>query len=149
MLMRNKMLCGLSVAVIASMLAVPVYAESGKTNGGNGGVGNGMGTGHHDTSMHVRSIDRGNAMQSTRNHDVSIYGTGTGSQFWNVNANQSNTGVTDGASTYRSQSYNNYNTNGYRAAATTTVRKNSWGWLGWLGLLGLFGLRNRNPQRDR
>ncbi|WP_027084555.1 WGxxGxxG family protein [Cohnella panacarvi] len=143
--MKNKVLSGLCAAVVALMMvAVPVYAESGKTNGGNGGLGNGMGTDRHD-HMHVQSHNRGTRTQATGNREVSVYGTGTGSQFWNVNANQRGTGMTNGASTYRSQSYN---TNGYRAAATTE-RNTSWGWLGWLGLLGLFGLRNRDPQRNR
>jgi len=141
--MRNKLMYSLVAIVVVLMLAVPVYADSGNTNGGNGGLGNGMGTGNQGSSMHVHSFD-GRATHVTDNRDVSVYGTGTGSQFWNMNAN--NTGARNGASTYRSPSYE---TNGYRAAATTTDRGTSWGWLGWLGLLGLLGLRNRNPQRNR
>lgn len=143
--MRNKLLCGLSVAIVALMLAVPVYAYSGKANGGNGGLGNGMGTDDRGSNMHVQSYDRGTRTQATGNHEVSVYGTGTGSQFRNVNAYQNGTGATNRSPIYRSQSYE---TNGYRAAATTTDRNTSWGWLGWLGLLGLFGLRNRNPERN-
>ncbi|TJY42806.1 hypothetical protein E5161_08165 [Cohnella pontilimi] len=152
--MRSTMLRGLIVAVVFLLFAVPAYAHSATSNGGNGGLGNGMGTntqgGMHDgisahrhgNKINVQSID--GSTITTHKRDVSIYGTGTGTQFLNVNANDSK--MTDGNPGDRTQSYTN---DGYRALGTTSSRGMGWGWLGLLGLLGLFGIRSRNPQRDR
>lgn len=135
--MKSTMLRGLWVAVVSLMFAVPAYAHSGTTNGGNGGLGNGMGA-----RMHVQSNEGPTRTNATTNHDVSVYGTGTGSQFLNVNANTS--GTVDGNPGYRTQS----NTNrGYRALETTPSRGMGWGWLGLLGLVGIFGIWSRNPRR--
>lgn len=154
--MRRKSLCGLWVAVVSLMVAVPVYAYSDTANG-NGGLGNGMGTSTHSmhdhdgisansygTKMYVQSNDGATRTRATNNHAVSVYGTGTGSQFFNVNANA--TGTTDHNPLYRTQSYDN---GGYRALETSTSNDMDWSWLGLLGLIGLFGLRNRNPERGR
>lgn len=167
--MRRTILCGIGAAAMALTLAVPAYAE---TSGGNGGLGNGMGTHTHGMQngfsanqaggnrMYVQSIDGTERAQSLTNHEVSVYGTGTGSQFLNGNSygttdrnrgyraqsNVTDRNMTDRNTGYRTQSYAN---DGYRAMATTTSRHTDWGWLGLLGLLGLFGMRSRNPQRDR
>ncbi|WP_127529262.1 WGxxGxxG family protein [Paenibacillus kobensis] len=164
--MRSKILLGLWVAAVSLLFSVPAYAYTGTTNGGNGGLGNGMGTsshGIHDgisanqvgTKTYIHSTNGSAASTTgTSNHEVSVYGTGTGSQFLNVNPNanlnanlNANTPITtDHNSGYRTQSYAN---DGYRALDTTSSRNKGWGWLGLLGLLGLFGMRSRNPQHDR
>ncbi|MFC5529825.1 WGxxGxxG family protein [Cohnella yongneupensis] len=153
--MRKTILCGLWAAVVCLMFAVPVYAYSGTANGGNGGLGNGMGTGTHgthdgisanryDTRMYVQSTDGATRTKATPNYHVSVYGTGTGSQFLNVNANVPGTMVRHPG--YHTQSYEN---GGYRALETTSSKGMGWGWLGLLGLIGLFGIFSRNPQRNR
>ncbi|MBO9609383.1 MAG: hypothetical protein J7639_25745 [Paenibacillaceae bacterium] len=128
--MTKKMVTGLWALVVSVAVAVPAYAH-GATSNGNDGLGNGMGTGTH--GMHVQSYDNTTRAKGTPNYDVSVYGTGTGSQFLNVNANTS--GTTDRNPVYRMKS--------------ATNNANRWGWLGLLGLVGLFGMWNRNPQRDR
>lgn len=152
--MRRTILSGIWIAVVSVLLAVPAYAYSGTANGGNGGLGNGMGTRAHandgifanrnGTRMHAQSNVGTTNTHATSNHDVSVYGTGTGSQFLNVNPHAS--GMTDRHPGYRTQSYPN---DGYRALETTPTRRMGWEWLGLLGLFGLFGMRSRNPQRER
>lgn len=155
--MRSQILCGLWVAVVSLMISVPAYAYSETTNGGNGGLGNGMGTstrGTHDgisanqfgNRIHVQSNDGATNTIGTHNHEVSVYGTGTGSQFLNVNRNTNDGYGTSQIPGYRTQSYTN---GGYRAMDTSSSRDMNWSWLGLLGLLGLFGLRSRNPERGR
>ncbi|MBD3919047.1 hypothetical protein H8B09_09800 [Paenibacillus sp. PR3] len=154
--MRSKVLCGLWVAAVClMMLSVPAFAYSETTtNGGNGGLGNGMGTSTHGshegisanqfgTGMHVQSYNGTASTRGTHNHEVSIYGTGTGSQFFNVNSNASASVTTERNLGYHAQSYTN---DGYRALETNSSRGKGWG---WLGLIGLFGIFKRNPQRDR
>lgn len=141
--MKSTWLRGLGVAVVSLMFAVPAYAHSATPNGGNGGLGNGMGT-----RMHVQSNDGQTRTNATSNHEISVYGTGTGSQFINVNRNGNVPGTMDRTPGNLMPSNAN---NGYRARALETApsRGMNWGWLGLLGLLGLFGIRSRNPQRDR
>lgn len=147
------------------VLAVPAYADTGsshrgKTGGGNGGLGQGMGT--NGGQLRSQSVN-GMGARSTGNYDVSVYGTGTGTQFLNDNLNAADTTTRAG---YRAQSYSNapgtamngtmngngyrtqsYTNNSYRAAAADNDR--DWGWLGLFGLIGLAGLFGRNPQRER
>lgn len=161
--MRRRLLFAIGVAILCLVLAVPAYAYSGNANGGNGGVGNGMGSQTHgkksgsSPQMRVQSIDTGVRSNVSRNHNVSVYGTSTGTQFLNGYGNRNAPGSTtmygqSNANTFgttnrmRTQSYTN---DGYRALETTTSRDFNWSWLGLLGLLGLFGIRSRNPQRDR
>lgn len=153
--MKSTMLRGLCVAVVSLMFAVPAYAYSATTNGGNGGLGGGMGTNAHGmldgisanrngSKMYVQSNNSPTRTNAAPNRDVSVYGTGTGSQFMNINANTS--GTANNNPGYRTQSNAN---NGYRALETTPSRGMGWGWLGLLGLIGLFGIRSRNPRRER
>ncbi|GFN32262.1 hypothetical protein [Paenibacillus xylaniclasticus] len=163
--MRSKILCGIWAAVISFLLVLPAsasaaYAASNTPNGGNGGLGNGMGsvtrsTGNEssvnrsDHGMHAQSTSNGLRTSSTSQYDVSVYGTGTGSQFFNLdpNVNKYDSVTADRDTGYRAQSYTS---DLYRAQDTGSSRGMGWNWLGWLGLLGLFGLLgNRNPQRDR
>ncbi|WP_336784633.1 WGxxGxxG family protein [Paenibacillus sp. MMO-177] len=146
--MINKTLSGISMALITLLLASPVTADaySRTANGGNGGLGSGMGIESHGThdEMSAKSYEPGHSdplrTNARSNHDVSVYGTGTGSQFRYINANAIG-------------SPNQINTQSgdrYHATAVTTTRKNTgWGWLGLLGLLGLFGIRSRNPERNK
>mgnify|MGYP001439724537 CR=1 FL=1 len=139
---KNILLRSIGVAVLSLMFAVPAYAnpaQSAQADGGNGGLGNGMGARPHVLA------DNGsvNAKAASR-HDVSVYGTGTGNQFRNVNANAGMT--TDRQPMDRTHANAN---DRVRTLDTVPSRGMSWGWLGLLGLLGLFGNRSRNPQRDR
>jgi len=159
--MKKRLLSALWVAGISLMLAVPAYAYTGTANGGNGGLGNGMGsyekaegkTSHaRGTTMHGGTGYRAQGTGTMRNRDVSVYGTGTGTQFLNGygNDNRLRNGVTGTAyapGRYGARAYPN-GAGTYRTAATTTSNGMGWGWLGLLGLLGLFGFRSRNPQRD-
>jgi hypothetical protein len=149
--MRSKIFCSLWIAALSLTFAVPANAYSDTANG-NGGLGNGMGTNTHThgvaannngTKMYVQSNDGVTRTKATSSHEVSVYGTGTGSQFFNVNANAS--GTLDHNPLYRTQSNDN---GGYRALETSS-NDMDWSWLGLLGLLGLFGLRSRNPERGR
>lgn len=149
--MKSKWLHGVWIAVVSLMIAVPAYANTATTNGGNGGLGNGMKGMQNGTSanrdhsrMHMQSNGNLTRTKSTPNYDISVYGTPTGSQFQNVNANDN--GMTDQNRDNRMQTNTN---NGYRALNTNTTRGMDWGWLGLLGLIGLAGLFNRNPQRNR
>jgi hypothetical protein len=151
--MRRIILYALWVAIISLMFAIPAYAYS-ETANGNGGLGNGMGTrtnsihdgitaNRYGTMMHDQSNHSATRTKTTPNYNISVYGTGTGSQFFNVNANSPGM---DRNPVNRTQSYTD---GGYRTMETTTSRDMGWGWLGLLGLIGLFGIRSRNPQRDR
>ncbi|QHW29584.1 WGxxGxxG-CTERM domain-containing protein [Paenibacillus rhizovicinus] len=146
----------MSMAIVTLMLATSASAYSGTANGGNGGLGSGMGTGTHGANegMSAKSYnlkmyglpDETPRTNANANKEVSVYGTGTGSQFWDVNGNPIGTANRDHM--YRTQSV--ASNDGYRAmSATTDNGKNwgNWGWLGLLGLVGLFGNRNRNPER--
>jgi len=142
--MKKQLLSSFGAVAVAAMLsAVPAYAYSGSGDGGNGGLGNGMGMdATRDARLHVESRDGAGALGTTPNHHVSVYGTGTGTQFRDVNAN-----AADANNRYRT--YGNESVGGYRAAEATADRGSRWGWLGLLGLIGLAGLRNANPQRNR
>jgi len=138
--MRSRIKTGLGIAALSLMLAAPAYAHTGTANGGNGGLGSGMGTPSNGSNVRAQSVDR------TNGHEISVYGTGTGSQFRNVNPGN------PGAA-YVGNGYGNGNRTTadgtYRTAATNSGRGIGWGWLGLLGLFGLVGIRNRNPQRNR
>jgi MYXO-CTERM domain-containing protein len=151
--MRRIILCGIWVAIVSLMFAIPTNAYSDRANG-NDGLGNGMGTrtnSTHDgitanlygTKMNAQSHDSATRTKATPNHEISVYGTGTGSQFFNVNAN------TSGMDRNPVNHTQTYMDGGYRTMETTSSRGMGWGWLGLLGLIGLFGIRSRNPQRDR
>lgn len=151
--MRSKWLHGILIAVASLMIAVPAYANTA-TNGGNGGLGNGMGTNkgmqngisanQGNAGMNVRSNGVQTRSRTTPNYDVSVYGTGTGTQFQNVNANDA--GMTNHDRNNRMQTNTN---DGYRPLNTNENRGMDWGWLGLLGLIGLTGLFKRDPQRNR
>jgi hypothetical protein len=143
--MVTKILFRLSISLVtlSLFLASPVYAYTGMVNGGNGGLGSGMGTGaqvvdegvstkSYGSKMYNQSNDDLARTKTTSNYDVSIYGTGTGSQFWNENSNAPGTA----------------NQTGYRATEATSTKNTKWGWLGLLGLLGFFGIRSRNSERN-
>ncbi|XID92446.1 WGxxGxxG family protein [Paenibacillaceae bacterium WGS1546] len=148
--MRKRIISGLWVAGVAVMLTVPAYAHT-TTDGGNGGLGNGMGTYRTGTHAGIGTHANGKGMQGVHgagrapNYDVSVYGTGTGSQFRNVNP-----GTPPGAAGGNAGFGVRTNTDGaYRTTAAAPARGGGWGWLGLLGLLGLAGMRNRQPQGDR
>ncbi|MFD0669921.1 WGxxGxxG family protein [Cohnella sp. GCM10027633] len=141
--MKRKLFCGLALAVFSLLLAIPAYAYTGTADGGNGGLGNGMGNGTHDSRLHVQSTDGSARTNQMPHHRVSVYGTDTGTQFLNVNPNVP--GLSARNPVLRPQSNAN---GGYRALATNDSNDMNWSWLGLLGLLGLFGIRSRNPQRD-
>jgi len=160
--MKKLIKSGLLVAGVSIMLTVPAYAYTGNGNGGNGGLGNGMGnpkSGAAQSGIGIRANGTGmrdgtkirsQGARSATDHDVSVYGTGTGSQFRNVNAGvpgMANRNV-DG---YGARTYADGATDGaYRTrAAAAPARGMRWGWLGLLGLLGLAGMRKRNPQDNR
>ncbi|WP_240941755.1 WGxxGxxG family protein [Paenibacillus sp. HB172176] len=151
--MRKTILCVVWIVAASMMLAASAYAYSHANNGGNGGLGSGMGTEASGTKSGIsaKSYDAGMQAGSLHNlsekgHEVSIYGTDTGTQFLNGNANGSHSGTINRPGTYHDQSFED---GGYRATAVTSSDNNkAWGWLGLLGLLGLFGMRNRNPQRN-
>lgn len=155
------MLSGLWIPIVCLLFAVPAHAYSGTGNGGNGGLGNGMGT--HDmqdkndgysansygNKTYLPSNDGTTARMNDgtaarTNHDVSIYGTGTGTQFLHTNDHAAT--PVDRTPGYRMESSMNGE---YRALETTSSNGSNWGWLGLLGLVGLFGMRSRNPQRER
>jgi hypothetical protein len=134
------------------MLATPAYANTETANGGNGGLGGGIGTVVDDgisaksngTKMHSQSNNPAKTNDKA-NYEVSVYGTGTGSQFWNVTANSAGTA----SHTHNTLIGSNGN-NGVRALDTTASdNRTRWGWLGLLGLIGLFGIRSRNPERNK
>ncbi len=136
--MRSRIKNGLWIAALSLTLAAPAHAYTGKANGGNGGLGNGMGTPSQGTGVRAHGVG------GTTGHEISVYGTGTGSQFRNIHPGNPVTPHN------RIDNVTRTPTDGsYRAAAANTARGPSWGWLGLLGLLGLVGIRNRNPQRDR
>lgn len=150
--MKRRMVSGIWVVVVCLALMVPAFAHSGNANFaaegyGNGGVGNGMGTQADGMNrgkspqMTIQSIDTGAASNVT-DHSVSVYGTGTGTQYLNGYDNRTD----NTANRYRTQSDTD---GGYRTLETTTSRNFDWSWLGLLGLFGLFGLRSRNPQHER
>ncbi|MGO4106619.1 WGxxGxxG family protein [Paenibacillus sp. YAF4_2] len=145
--MITKTLCGISIALITLLLASPpssANAYSGTANGGNGGLGSGMGIEspgtHHGMSTKSYEPEQSDQMRTNArsNHEVSVYGTGTGSQFSHINAKAH--GSTNLINTQSDDSYH--------ATAATTTKNTGWGWLGLLGLLGLFGMRSRNPERN-
>lgn len=153
--MRRTIISGLWVTIVSLMLAVPAYAHAGTANGGNGGLGNGMGhygTGTHDgmssnsngTRMYDGSGYRAQGTRAAPDYEVSVYGTGTGSQFRNVNAGAP--GTRNPSEDYHSRMYTD---GGYRATASTPTRGVGWGWLGLIGLIGLAGIFSRKPQRNR
>ncbi|WP_256757707.1 WGxxGxxG family protein [Cohnella sp. WQ 127256] len=151
--MRRTIISGLWVTVVTLMLALPAYAHTGTVNGGNGGLGNGMGhngAGTHsgissnsnETRMYDGTSYRVKGAKAAPNYEVSIYGTGTGSQFRTGYAGVS--GTTKPSEVYRTRTYTD---GGYRTTATTPARGGGWAWLGLLGLIGLAGIWSRNPQR--
>ncbi|MFB9274393.1 WGxxGxxG family protein [Cohnella cellulosilytica] len=139
--MGNRIKTGLSIVALSLTLAAPAYANTtGTANGGNGGMGNGMGTqSHHGAGVRAQGVD------GKAGRGVSVYGTGTGSQFRTIDP--VNPGVTN--SRVNDDGKRTSTDGRYRAAATSTTRGSGWGWLGLLGLLGLVGFWNRNPQRNR
>jgi len=149
--MKDRIKSGLLAAgMLAFMLTVPAYPHAAAEDGGNGGKGAGMGTGVG--TLEANSV-HGSAARPNR--DVSVYGTPTGSQYWNSN-DSDNTHRGSGVRTYSTTNgTDGIHTNAVRsdgrvhAASTTTNRSSNWGWLGLLGLIGLAGVRGRNPERDK
>jgi MYXO-CTERM domain-containing protein len=138
--MRSRIKTALGIAALSLMLAAPAYAHAETANGGNGGLGNGMGTPSNGSNVRAQNVDR------TNGHEISVYGTGTGSQFRSVNPGAPGTTNINNGYGYGNRTSAD---GAYRAAATNSGRGIGWGWLGLLGLFGLFGIRNRNPQRNR
>jgi len=140
--MRSQMKYALGVAGLSLMLAVPAYAYTGTANGGNDGLGNGMGK-RNGTQVHAHGVGK------TTGHEISVYGTGTGSQFRSgyTGTPAATTNRQDG---YAPRTYADGTADGrYRTTAAAPARGIGWGWLGLLGLFGLAGFRNRNPQENR
>ncbi|MDR9854286.1 WGxxGxxG family protein [Paenibacillus sp. VCA1] len=148
--MKRHIKSGFMAAVLSLMLTVPAYAHTTTEDGGNGGMGNGMGT--VGTKAYDGSRYRINEVGTTSNYDVSVYGTGTGSQYWNTNNQMIDTGriQTNNYTGYGMNTLNGNTDNRLRAASTPTDRGGwNWGWLGLLGLIGLAGMWGRNPGRER
>ncbi len=135
--MKSRFTSAFGIAVLSLTLAAPAYAYTGTANGGNGGLGNGMGTPSAESHIHAQSTG------SATGHEISVYDTGTGSQFRNINP--ANTGTDSGRGDYT----NRTPAGTYRTTAANPTRNAGWAWLGLLGLFGLIGLRNRNPQGNR
>ncbi|MHA6485210.1 WGxxGxxG family protein [Paenibacillus sp. strain BS8-2] len=142
--MLAKWLLRLSIPLVVLMTASHVYAYAGTDNGGNGGLGGGMGTNRSvvNEGITTKSYDsRMDKMDHSSN--VSVYGTGTGSQFLNVNTDTPR--AIGNIPQYQMDSYTG---NDFHAASTTSTKTTNWSWLGLIGLLGLFGFRSRNPERN-
>lgn len=161
----------LGVAGLSLMLAVPAYAHTAAaTDNGNGGLGNGMGTFRSGTQHRMGTYQSGTTYTGTTystkgtgkapNYGVSVYGTGTGSQYWHTNSNTEVAGTGRvGTNNYTGYGANTnmdgrnidgrYTDGRYRTTAAATTRSYNWGWLGLLGLIGLAGMRSRNPEGGR
>jgi MYXO-CTERM domain-containing protein len=107
-------------------------------------MGTGVSNPGANEGISAKSYGPQSGTRALSNHDVSVYGTGTGSQFSNVNANS--LGAANRTPNNQMQSYTD---NGLRALETTSTKPIQWGWLGLLGLFGLFGARNRNSERSK
>ncbi|MBB3130415.1 MYXO-CTERM domain-containing protein [Paenibacillus rhizosphaerae] len=151
--MRQQLRIGVLIAGMSLMLAAPAFAYGAAgtaQDGGNGGMGTGMGTGTIGTQSTGGSQYRVNNVGTTSHYHVSVYGTGTGSQYLNTNYGTNNTGRM-GTNSYTGSNTNMLTDNNRirTNAATDTNRGGGWGWLGLLGLIGLAGMRKGNPERDR
>ncbi|RUS45796.1 hypothetical protein [Cohnella sp. AR92] len=141
--MRRKIVSGLAVSAVTLMLAVPAYAYTGSADGGNGGLGNGMETKAHAgvSTYSVKGKSHGLAPNGmTRTKEVSVYGTGTGTQFLNPNApgtTTTNQFQSYGTTTYPNSGYTGYgmnattNTDGYRGYGTNATGTNMGGYRGY------------------
>ncbi|WP_136605205.1 WGxxGxxG family protein [Paenibacillus dokdonensis] len=146
--MKRQIKGGLLVAGLSLMLAVPAYAHTAAEDGGNGGMGNGMGTAKTNNGSNYKV----NEVGTGPNYDVSVYGTSTGSQYLNTKNRMIDTGrmETTNYNGNRPDMLSNSTDRGLHTNSTTTNRGvGSWGWLGLLGLFGLAGMRNKNSDRER
>ncbi|MED5020438.1 hypothetical protein P9847_24520 [Paenibacillus chibensis] len=148
-MMNRQIKSVLLAASLSLMLTVPAYAHGTAEDGGNGGLGNGMGT--METKTSNGSNYRINEVGTGGNYDVSVYGTSTGSQYWNTNHRIEPDGArTNQYTGYHTNSITGNTDNRLHTTSTTTGRDGgSWGWLGLLGLFGLRGLMGRRTGDER